>query len=74
MNSYDKGLWLHTKVQFKSESGIRRLVGVVTGFTDDDKIKVRVPGVRAESNWTCDPEELLVTTNAEWAAYKASLV
>jgi len=70
---------LNTKVKFKSEdnhpTGWRpRLVGVVTGFTDDGKTEVRVPGVRAESNWTCDPEELHLATNDEWAAYKASLV
>ena len=68
---------LHTKVKFKPEdnqpTGWRpRLVGVVMGFTDDGKIAVRVPGVRAESNWTCDPEELHLATYDEWAAYLAS--
>ena len=76
MNSYD----LHTKVKFKSQDLIpsgpygSRLVGVVTGFTDDGKIEVRVPGVRAESNWTCEPEELVGATYDEWAAYLASTV
>ena len=68
---------LHTKVKFKSEDDMPkpwpRLVGIVTGHADNGKVEVRVPGGRAESNWTCDPQELHLATNEEWAAYLADI-
>lgn len=48
-----------------------RICGTVTGITDTGQIEIMVPGVRANSNWTRDPEELHIATEEEYRAYSS---
>jgi len=48
-----------------------RTCGTVTGITDTGQIEILVPGVRANSNWTRDPEELHIATEEEYRAYSS---
>ena len=65
------------RVKFRSEddtpnySFSPRACGTVTGVTDTGQVEILVPGVRANSNWTRDPEELHIATEEEYRAYSS---